>query len=502
MHQRNKDKGRATAYDHIIKYTGLFGGVQGIGLLASVVRNKLVAVILGPSGLGLISLYNTALTLLGNATNLGISFSAVRHISELSGRGDNRQMMHYIMVVRSWSMATAILGILICALVSPFLSWSYFNDYSHWQSFVWLAPIVGLTALTGGELAILKGMHRLKQVALQSIVVSFGTLFTSIPFYFAWGEDGIVPALLLTALLTLCSVLWFSFRDYPFRFRLITRRLFAQGMGMVRLGMAFTLAGILGSGVEFIIRVFMQQFGSTADVGLYNAGYTLTVTYASMIFVAMETDYFPRLSAVNHDVSRSNEIVNRQMEVSVLLITPLLVVFLIGLPVILPLLYAQSFMPVIEMAQWAVFSMFLRAATLPVAYMSLAKGCSKIYLFTEAVYDVVAVLLIVCGYMFVGLKGTGMALSFAALIDLLLVWLTCRKMYDFHIDSRAIRMLFIQLPFVVIAFCVARSLNGMAYWLSGCFVVLLSWAVSLHIFYKETTLIQKIKERFNRKNKA
>ena len=134
MHQRNKDKGRATAYDHIIKYTGLFGGVQGIGLLASVVRNKLVAVILGPSGLGLISLYNTALTLLGNATNLGISFSAVRHISELSGRGDNRQMMHYIMVVRSWSMATAILGILICALVSPFLSWSYFNDYSHWQS--------------------------------------------------------------------------------------------------------------------------------------------------------------------------------------------------------------------------------------------------------------------------------------------------------------------------------------------------------------------------------
>ena len=95
-----------------------------------------------------------------------------------------------------------------------------------------------------------------------------------------------------------------------------------------------------------------------------------------------------------------------------------------------------------------------------------------------------------------------MALSFAALIDLLLVWLTCRKMYDFHIDSRAIRMLFIQLPFVVIAFCVARSLNGMAYWLSGCFVVLLSWAVSLHILYKETTLIQKIKERFNRKNKA
>lgn len=497
-----KDKGRATAYDHIIKYTGLFGGVQGIGLLASVVRNKLVAVILGPSGLGLISLYNTALTLLGNATNLGISFSAVRHISELSERGDNRQTEHYIMVVRCWSIATAILGILVCALVSPLLSWAYFDDYTHWQPFVWLAPIVGLTALTGGELAILKGMHRLKQVAVQSLMVSFGTLFTSIPFYYAWGEDGIVPALLLTALLTLLSVFWFSFRDYPFRLRLLSSRLFSQGMGMVRLGLAFTLAGILGSGVEFVIRVFMQQFGSTADVGLYNAGYTLTVTYASMIFVAMETDYFPRLSAVNHDVTRSNEVVNRQMEVSMLLISPLLVIFLVGLPVLLPLLYAHTFMPVIGMAQWAVFSMFLRAATLPVAYMSLAKGRSRVYLFTETVYDVVAVLLIVGGYMFFGLEGTGVALSLAGLTDFFLVWLTCRKMYGFRIDSRTVRMFFMQLPFVVAAFLVARCLDGAAYWVTGVAVVVLSWGVSLRILYRETTLIQKIKDRINRKKQV
>ena len=71
------------AYDHIIKYMGLFGGVQGINLLVAVVRNKLVSSILGPSGLGIISLLNTATGFIGNATNLGVSFSAVRHVSEL-----------------------------------------------------------------------------------------------------------------------------------------------------------------------------------------------------------------------------------------------------------------------------------------------------------------------------------------------------------------------------------------------------------------------------------
>ncbi len=46
------------SYSHILKYTGIFGGVQGLNILMSVVRNKLVAIILGPEGMGLISLFS------------------------------------------------------------------------------------------------------------------------------------------------------------------------------------------------------------------------------------------------------------------------------------------------------------------------------------------------------------------------------------------------------------------------------------------------------------
>ena len=82
--QNSADKREKTAYDHIVKYTGLFGGIQGISLLAAIVRNKVVAELLGPIGMGIISLYNHTGSLLNNATNFGISFSAVRHIAELT----------------------------------------------------------------------------------------------------------------------------------------------------------------------------------------------------------------------------------------------------------------------------------------------------------------------------------------------------------------------------------------------------------------------------------
>ena len=68
-------------YSHILRYTGLFGGVQGLNILIGIVRNKLVAMILGPNGMGLISLFNSTIKLVSDSTSFGISMSAVRNIS-------------------------------------------------------------------------------------------------------------------------------------------------------------------------------------------------------------------------------------------------------------------------------------------------------------------------------------------------------------------------------------------------------------------------------------
>ena len=75
----------------------------------------------------------------------------------------------------------------------------------------------------------------------------------------------------------------------------------------------------------------------------YNAGYMITMTYAGVIFSAMETDYFPRLSSVGNNVEDRNLLVNRQLEVSLLLISPLLILLMSTLPIALPLLYSDAF---------------------------------------------------------------------------------------------------------------------------------------------------------------
>ena len=78
------DSGK-NSYSHILKYTGLFGGVQGLNILVGVVRNKFTAMFLGPSGMGLLALFNSTSNFLTSATNLGIPTSGVRVVSEADG---------------------------------------------------------------------------------------------------------------------------------------------------------------------------------------------------------------------------------------------------------------------------------------------------------------------------------------------------------------------------------------------------------------------------------
>ena len=492
------------AYDHIIKYTGLFGGVQGINLLAAVVRNKLVSSILGPSGLGIISLLNTATGFLGNATNLGVSFSAVRHVSELYEAGNEEELKHYVGVVRGWSFATALLGVLVCCLCAPLLSMAYDAKIS-WFSFVLLSPVVGLTALSGGELAILKGVRMLKQVAAQSVINSFLAIILTVPLYLIWGNRASVASLILLALSACLTTFYFSLRMFPI-FPLSGKNFsLVGGKKMIGLGVAFVLAGILGSGVEFVIRAYLLSVASEAEVGLYNAGYMITITYASMVFVAMETDFFPRLSAVNQDVKLSNEVVNRQVEASVLLVSPLLVAFLVGLPILVPLLYSSEFLPVVSMAQCAVFSMYVRAVALPVSYLSLAKGRSRVYLFTEAVYDAFVVVAVILGYAHGGLRGAGAALAIAAVFDWCLVWLTCHTLYGFRLSKRAFQLFLLQISVGVCAFISVVNLDEWWYWLVGGFCLCCSAFFSYRILKRETTLLQtlwnRIASRFTHSNK-
>jgi len=482
-------------YSHILKYTSLFGGVQGLVILIGLVRNKAMAWLLGAGGMGFNALLTSMQKFASQCTNLGISFGAVPRLSALYDRQQEQQLQYNIQVIRLWSLIAAGLGIAFCVVVSPLMNRFTFTWGNHTLHYAVLALAVAMTAITSGEMAILKATRRLAMVAKTQIYTVLLTLVSSVPLYYFLGHSGVLPAIVLIAFLTMLVTICYSYKCYPFRFT-FRRSMLREGREMIRLGLAFVLAAAIGSATEVAIRAFLNIEGSLDDVGLYNAAYMITITYAGMVFSAMEADYFPRLSGVANDIEATNSTVNKQIEVSLLLLSPMLVALIATLPILIPLLFTSEFTPIVQMAQVAVLAMYFKVLTLPVAYITLARRLSMSYLLLESSYFVVLMVAIVVGFRLWGIWGTGLAIVVAHVSENIFVTGYATWKYHYSISKQVVRYSLVQLFFGVAAYAVTLLTEGFTYWITEAALTVVSTAYSIHILRQKTHLWERLKQRF------
>ena len=159
----------------------------------------------------------------------------------------------------------------------------------------------------------------------------------------------------------------------------------------------------------------------------------------------------------------------------------MLAALIIGLPILIPLLFSSEFLPVVAMAQVAVFSMYIKAVSLPISYLTLAKGDSLAYMILEAIYDIVLVVLIMVGYRYWGLFGTGMALSLSYLLDILLVGVYAYVRYHYRMSGRVGRYVALQLLLGVAVYMVTLLNQSLMYWTMGIVLCLVSLLFSVII---------------------
>jgi len=490
MEKREQDD----SYRHVLKYTGVFGGVQGLRILVSMLRNKLTAKLLGEAGMGLNKRFLNISDVINAWTNLGISFYAVRQISELYEEGTDEELRHFVGVIRTWSVWSALVAGAICFFFASWLNDYYFSaGEQHQMEIMFLSLFVASLPIEAVECALLKGLRRLRTVAFIEVISAFSTLLFTVPVYFLFGFRGIVLSLVLCGWATAFIHLYFSVQLYRYRVSIFSLNVVREGWPLIRIGIPYVLAGVAGAMATGEV---FKYLGDDSVIGLYTVGFGLMVTYAGMVFRAVDTDFFPRLSSVNHDTLRLNHAINQQIDVCVLLITPIMIAFALFMPQIISLLYDSRFLPATTMALCAVFYMFFKAIATPIAYISLAKGDSWMYLIMESIYDVVFAILLCYAYSRMQLTGAGIALSALSLFDLLMISCVYGLYYHFRMRWRTFLLLLPQaflLGITLLACLFAPSVWKFV--ISGlCLVasLLFSW----RMLSPSVPIVQKIRNKF------
>ena len=113
MNNNNKDSVKQS-----LKNSGLVGGSQIISIILGVIKTKAIALLLGPSGVGLIQLFTSTITLLQNVFSFGLGFSGVRDISESHGTGDKENLSTTVVILNRWVWFSGLIGVLVIIIIN------------------------------------------------------------------------------------------------------------------------------------------------------------------------------------------------------------------------------------------------------------------------------------------------------------------------------------------------------------------------------------------------
>lgn len=455
-----------------MKATSLFGGVQVFQILIQVIKSKIVAVLLGTTGMGISGLLLSTIGFISAITNFGLGTSGIKSIAEANGFGDENRISIIVSVLRKCVWITGLLGMVITLIFSPWLSQLTFGNKDYTFAFIWLSITLVLNQISTGQLVVLQGLRKYNYLANANLTGALLGLILAIPLYYNWGIDGIVPVIVGTSILNLIRS-WYFARKINIKNVKISREItFLEGKAMLKMGFIISMSGIASIGASYIIRVFISNYGGIEQVGLYSAGFTLLNSYVGLVFSAMATDYFPRLSTHADNNTFCNKTINEQAEISFLLLTPILIIFLVFCPLIIKILYTDDFLSIDTMLYWAILGMLFRAASWSISFVFLAKGNAKVFFYNELISNINIIILNFVGYYYWGLTGIGIAFLCTYILYFIQMSITSYILYKIKINEQAIKLLVIQIIFTVITFFIVLYIKSYFRYLLGIPIII------------------------------
>ena len=464
-----------SSYRQIIKATSIFGGVQIFQIIAQIIRSKTIAVLLGPAGIGIVGLLSSSITLVTGLTNFGLGSSAIKDIANAQGSADASRISIISVVLRRLILLTGLFGSIVMIIFSSWISEFTFGNHDYTIAFVWISISVFFTQVSTGQIVLLQGMRKLEYLAKANLYGSFAALVITIPIYYWFSTNGIVPSIIVSSIISFLFSAFFT-RKLDIKPAVVTiRKTFLEGKSMLVFGLVISITTLFATVVSYLVRVFINRSGGLTDVGLYTAGFSIVTIYLGMIFNAMGTDYYPRLSEVSNDSNKSKEVINKQAEITILILAPLLIIFFVFIRLGLVILYSESFLAIADMMLWAALGMFFKASTWPMGFLFLAKGESKVYFCNELTSNIYTFLLSILGYKYFGLTGLGMAFFGSYLITLIQVILIMKIKHDFVFSLKFIKIFIYQFAVAVITFLMTFSTSSIHYFLGSILICISIW---------------------------
>lgn len=369
--------------------TSLKNAIQVIVRFAiSILNIKIIAVLVGPSGMALVGYLNNALQVGLSISNLGFKDGIVKYISQYKGdkNTQNKYISTSIIAVFIASIFLSIIALLFSKKISEhiFLSDEYFRIFRFAGIFLITNSLFNLL------LSILNGLEKQKYFILLNIVLSVSGFLVALGAILLWGLNG-----LLWAQLFLCTIAFLlGIRIFK---RIVKTKISYFSFNILKnLSKYSTMAlfsAVTGPIVYLIIRNILRTETSMITLGLWDGINRISTNYLLIITSAFSYYFIPTFSQITNKRGIVNEVKKTYKVLAPLLLIGGLTIYF-GKDIIIKLLFTEEFLEMRPLFIWQVIGDFFKIMAWILATLLIAKARVKTYLILETAAMALQIILI------------------------------------------------------------------------------------------------------------
>lgn len=384
----------------LLKVMATTGGASGVTMLLGLLTNKIVAVVLGPAGVGLLSSYRLIQDVVTGLGIFGGAGAQVQALSSVEGEARSRRVVACV-----WLTMTGMAIFTVVLLAgAPLIADHFFRSSS--PDIVFALRCMAVTFCVSVIAIVASGFVNVSgaigRLSLAQVMAGAGGVVAAWPLatLAAGGSQLAYVGMILAPLAVTAGLTVFmswrlgwlphvaaAFRQKPLR-------------ADIRHFLSYFAAHLVSSLVNAIsllaLRATLIETAGQGANGLFQASWILTQQNLVMLMSSFATYLLPTLSAT-HDVAERKRFLDDTLPLIIVLTVPMAGVGLLFMPLVLHLLYSAEFLPAIAPLRWMLLANLFSALIAVFVVLLLARNRPLISAATEVGW-------------YLGFAGTGIAI--------------------------------------------------------------------------------------------
>lgn len=397
-----------------------------VKMLTSFITVKVVAVVIGPTGIALLGQLNNFTNILLSVASGGINNGITKHIAE--NKDAPRKIQLFLSTALHITLILSVFCGLSLILFASTLSRLILSDVKYSYVFILFGISITLYTLNSFILSVLNGYKDFKKFINISIVTSLvGALFT-VGLVWVWNLKGA-----LISVVTYQSVVFFITLFMVAKSKWLTIINFNKhfSRAVLKKYLGYSLMTLVTAATVPVSQLLIRSYVIT-NLSLNEAGWLEAINRISGMYLMVITSsfgvyYLPRLSEIKDKKELKKEIFTAY-KVIIPLITIGFTLIYFGRDIIIRILFTKEFYPMRDLFVWQLTGDIFKISSWLLAYLMIAKSMTKQYILIEIIFCSTFVALSIFLVRLNGLEGVPQAYMINYFISFITLIIIFRKL--------------------------------------------------------------------------